>query len=256
MNATLNRLLLWFNQTGSPPNFDRFAARWAPWAYVLAILPMLVGIYGALYSVPADYQQGEHFRILYIHVPAAWMSLFVFVVMAVQAFIALVWRIKACEILAMSCAPIGAAFTVITLATGSIWGKPTWGTWWTWDPRLTSELVLLFLYIGVIGLNSAIEDRRAAARAACFLALIGLVNVPIVHFAVKWWNTLHQGETIRLLGPSKMDASMLWPLWWMLVGTKFWFIGSLLQRARAMNLELESGKDWVRHSVGMGFDET
>jgi heme exporter protein C len=155
----------------------------------------------------------------------------------------------------MSCAPIGAAFTVITLATGSIWGKPTWGTWWTWDPRLTSELVLLFLYIGVIGLNSAIEDRRAAARAACFLALIGLVNVPIVHFAVKWWNTLHQGETIRLLGPSKMDASMMWPLWWMLVGTKFWFVGSLLQRARAMNLELESGKDWVRHSVGMGNDE-
>jgi heme exporter protein C len=247
----VNRLLLWFNQTGSPPNFDRFAARWSPWAYLLGLATMAVGIYGALYVVPADFKQGEHFRILYIHVPAAWMSLFVFIAMASQAFIALVWRIKACEILAMSCAPIGAAFTLITLASGSIWGKPTWGTWWTWDPRLTSELVLLFLYLGVIGLNNAIEDRRAAARAACFLALIGLVNVPIVHFAVTWWNTLHQGQTIRLIGPSKMDPSMVWPLWWMLVGTKAWFVGSLLQRARAMNLEHESGKDWVRHSVGM-----
>lgn len=250
MIAFVNRLILWFNQTGSPAIFDRFAARWAPWAFAFAFVSLAVGIYGAIYSVPADYQQGDNFRILYIHVPAAWMSLFIFVVMAIQAFIALVWRIKACEILAMSCAPIGAAFTLITLVSGSIWGKPTWGTWWTWDPRLTSELVLLFLYIGVIGLFNAIEDRRAAARAACFLALIGLINVPIVHFAVQWWNTLHQGETIRLIGPSKMDPSMMWPLLATFIGTKFWFVGSLLQRARAMNLEQESGKDWVRRNVG------
>jgi heme exporter protein C len=246
----VNRLILWFNQTGSPPNFERFAARWAPWAFGLAFLSLAVGAYGALAVVPADYQQGENFRILYIHVPAAWMSLFIFIAMAVQAVIALVWRIKLCEILAMACAPIGAAFTVITLASGSIWGKPTWGTWWTWDPRLTSELVLLFLYVGVIGLYNAIEDRRAAARAAAFLALVGLVNVPIVHFAVKWWNTLHQGETIRLIGPSKMDPSMMWPLIVMVIGTKLWFIGSLLQRARAMNLEQEAGKDWVRQLAG------
>jgi heme exporter protein C len=246
----VNRLILWFNQTGSPPNFERFAARWAPWAFGLAFLSLAVGTYGALVVVPPDYQQGENFRILYIHVPAAWMSLFIFIAMAVQAVIALVWRIKLCEILAMACAPIGAAFTVITLASGSIWGKPTWGTWWTWDPRLTSELVLLFLYVGVIGLYNAIEDRRAAARAAAFLALVGLVNVPIVHFAVKWWNTLHQGETIRLIGPSKMDPSMMWPLIVMVIGTKLWFIGSLLQRARAMNLEQEAGKDWVRQLAG------
>jgi len=245
----VNRLILWFNQTGSPAIFDRFAARWAPWAFAFAFISLAVGIYGAIYSVPADYQQGDNFRILYIHVPAAWMSLFIFVVMAIQAFIALVWRIKACEILAMSCAPIGAAFTLITLVSGSIWGKPTWGTWWTWDPRLTSELVLLFLYVGVIGLHNAIEDRRAAARAAGFLALIGLINVPIVHFAVQWWNTLHQGETIRLIGPSKMDPSMIWPLLAMAVGSKAWFVGSLLQRARAMNLEQESGKDWVRSNL-------
>jgi heme exporter protein C len=247
--SALSRLVLWFNQTGSPPNFDRFAARWTPWAFAVAMLLMALGTWGGLYAVPADYKQGENFRILYIHVPSAWMSLFVFVVMAVQALIALVWRIKACEILAMACAPVGAAFTLVTLLTGSIWGKPTWGTWWTWDPRLTSELVLLFLYVGVMGLYNAIEDRRAAARAACFLALVGVVNVPIVHYAVQWWNTLHQGETIRLVGPSKLDASMLWPLLAMAAGTKAWFVGSLLQRARALNLEHESSKDWVRASV-------
>ncbi len=246
----MNRLLLWFNQTGSPPNFDRFAARWTPWAFAVAFVTMAVGVYGALYSVPADYQQGESFRILYIHVPCAWMSLFVFVVMAMQSVIALVWRIKICELLAMACAPVGAAFTLITLLTGSIWGKPTWGTWWTWDPRLTSELVLLFLYVGVMGLYAAIEDRRAAARAAAFLALVGVVNVPIVHFAVNWWNTLHQGSTIRLIGPSKMDTSMLWPLLFTVIASKAWFIGSLLQRARAMNLEQESAKDWAREADG------
>ena len=245
----MNRFLLWFHQTGSPPSFDRFAARWTPLAFALAFTALAVGVYGAIYAVPADYQQGENFRILYIHVPSAWMSLFIFVVMAIQSFIALVWRIKVCEILAMACAPVGAAFTLITLVTGAIWGKPTWGTWWTWDPRLTSELVLLFLYVGVIGLNSAIEDRRAAARAAGFLALIGVINVPIVHFAVHWWNTLHQGETIRLVGPSKMDPSMLWPLLATVLGTKAWFIGSLLQRARALNLEQEAGKDWAQQAI-------
>ncbi len=242
----MNPVLLWFHRTGSPPNFDRFAARWAPWSFALALLGFAIGIYGALFAVPADYQQGDNFRILYIHVPSAWMSLFIFVAMAIQSFIALVWRIKTCELLAMACAPIGAAFTLITLVTGSIWGKPTWGTWWTWDPRLTSELVTLFLYVGVIGLYGAIEDRRAAARAAGFLALLGLVNIPIVHFSVQWWNTLHQGSTIRLIGPSKMDASMMWPLIATTLASKAWFVGSLLQRARAMNLEQESGKDWAR----------
>jgi heme exporter protein C len=242
----VNSLLLWFNQTGSPPNFDRFCARWSPWAFALAVAALALGAWGGLYAVPADARQGENFRILYIHVPSAWMSLFIYVAMAIQAAIALVWRIKACEILAMACAPVGAAFTLITLATGSIWGKPTWGSWWEWDPRLTSELVLLFIYFGIMGLYAAIEDRRAAARAAGFLVLVGLVNVPIVHFAVSWWNTLHQGATIRLVGPSTIDPSMLWPLLATTLGSKAWFVGSLLQRARAINLEQEAGKDWVR----------
>jgi len=245
----VNPLLLWFHQTGSPPNFDRFCARWAPVAFAIAMLSLAVGVYGALFVVPADANQHEHFRILYIHVPSAWMSLFIYGAMAIQALIALVWRIKACEILAMASAPIGAAFTAITLATGSIWGRPTWGTWWEWDARMTSELVLLFIYFGVMGLYAAIEDRRAAARAASFLALVGAVNVPIVHFAVNWWNTLHQGATIKLLGPSTIDSSMVWPLVLTVIGTKAWYVGSLLQRSRAMNLEQEAGKDWVRGVV-------
>src|SRR3546814_7999149 len=152
--------------------------------------------------------------------------------MAVNSVIALVWRIKLSELRAMNCAPIGAAFTLITLVTGAVWGKPTWGTWWTWDARLTSELVLFFLYLGVMGLYGAIDDRRNAARAAAFLALIGIVNVPIVHFSVNWWNTLHQGATIRLIGPSTIDASMIAPLLFTTLGTKLWFIGSLLARTR------------------------
>jgi len=179
-------------------------------------------------------------------VPCAWMSLFAYLFMAANAFIALVWRIKLSEVLAMAAAPIGAAFTFVTLVTGSIWGKPMWGTWWTWDARLTSELVLLFLYFGVIGLHAAIEDRRQAARAAGFLALIGIVNLPIVHFSVNWWNTLHQGETVRLLGPSKIDASMIWPLLTMALATHLWFFGSVLARTRIGLLELDGGKDWVR----------
>ncbi len=246
----MNKLLLWFNQTGSPARFDAFARRWSTPSFLLAVIFMAIGVFGALLSVPADYKQGDSFRILYIHVPAAWMSLMIFVIMAVQSAIALIWRIKICELIAMASAPIGAVFTAITLISGAVWGKPTWGTWWTWDPRLTSELVLLFLYLGVIGLYSAIDDRRAASRAAAFLAIIGVVNVPIVHFAVTWWNTLHQGETIRLIGPSKMDSSMVWPLLVLTLATKLWYIGSLLVRARVLNMQQESRKQWVIDRYG------
>ncbi len=248
--SNMNPVARWFHQLGSPPYFDRFAARWAPWAFAAGLLAMGVGLYGALFVVPADYQQGDSFRILYIHVPSAWMSMAMFALMAFYGAIALVWRIKLCEILAMACAPIGAAFTVVTLATGSIWGKPMWGTWWDWDPRLTSQLVLLFLYFGVIGLYAAIEDRRAAARAASLLAIVGVVMLPVIRYSVVWWNSLHQGQTIRVFGESSMDASMLPPLLWMVVGTKFWAIGSLLARARADNLQREAGKDWVRRLAG------
>lgn len=246
----MNPVYRWFHQLGSPPYFDSFARRWAPWCFALGAVFIAWGMWDGLFGVPPDYQQGNSFRILFIHVPAAWMSLFIYGVMSVNAFIALVWRIKLSELLAMNCAPIGAAFTLITLITGSLWGKPTWGTWWTWDARLTSELVLLFLYLGVMGLYGAIDDRRNAARAASFLALVGIVNVPIVHFSVNWWNTLHQGATIKLLGPSTLDASMIAPLVATALGTKLWFIGSLFARTRGALLELESGKEWVRRTLG------
>ena len=241
----MNPVVRWFHQLGSPPTFDRFAARWAPWCYAAAVLLLGWGLWQALFVVPADYQQGDSFRILYIHVPSAWMSMFVFALMAFYSAIALVWRIKLCEILAMACAPTGAAFTLITLATGSIWGKPMWGTWWDWDPRLTTQLVLLFLYLGVTGLYHAIDDRRAAARAAGLLAIVGVDLLPVIRYSVVWWNSLHQGQTIRLLGESSMDSSMILPLWIMVFATKFWFLGSLLARARADNLRREPGKDWV-----------
>ena len=246
----MNPVLLWFHQLGSPPTFDRFAARWAPWCHGIALLLLAWGTWLALFGVPADYQQGDSFRILFIHVPAAWMSMFVFGLMAVYAAIAMVWHIKLCEILAMACAPIGAAFTVITLATGSIWGKPMWGTWWDWDPRLTTELVLLFLYLGVMGLYQAIDDRRAAARAAGLLAIVGVALLPVIRYSVVWWNSLHQGQTIRMFGESSIDASMVAPLWIIVLATKFWFAGSLLLRARADNLRRETGKDWVRRLAG------
>jgi len=242
----MNPLVLWFHKLGSPPYFYRLAGRFLPWLYAIALVTGAVGLYGGLFIAPADYQQGDSFRMIYVHVPCAWMSLFVYAFMAANAFVALVWRIKLSETLAMASAPIGAAFTFITLVTGSLWGKPMWGTWWTWDARLTSELVLLFLYLGVIGLYNAIEDTRQAARAAAFLALIGIVNLPIVHYSVVWWNTLHQGTTVSLMGQSKISAGMLWPLLTMAISTHVYFFASLLARSRAALLSLESGKEWVR----------
>ncbi|MCW6027314.1 heme ABC transporter permease CcmC [Stenotrophomonas sp. SRS1] len=245
----MHPIVRWFHQLGSPPTFDRFAARWSRVFYLAAVPVLLVGIWQALAVVPADSKQLDSFRILYIHVPSAWMSLFVFALMALYAAIALIWRIKTCEILAMACAPLGAGFTLITLLTGSIWGKPTWGTWWDWDPRMTTELILLLLYLGVIGLYYAIEDRRSAARAAGLLAIVGVSLLPVIRYSVEWWGSLHQGQTIRLFGESTLDASMALPLWLMVIGTKLWFAGSLLAKARADNLLREAGKAWVTAGI-------
>lgn len=246
----MNRIWLWFNQTGSPPRFHAFATRWLPWMWIPAIALTAIGLYLALFVSPVDRLQGESTRILHIHVPAAWMSLMVWAVMAIQAAIALVWRIKLCEVLAMACAPIGAGFTVITLVTGAVWGIPTWGTWWTWDPRLTSQLLLLFMYLGVMALHASIEDRRNGARAAGFLAIVGVALLPVIRYSVDWWNSLHQGATIRLVSAeSDLDPSMLPPLLVMVIATKFWFVASLLQRARNEMLDREAGKDWAREAA-------
>lgn len=245
----MNPVWRWFHQLGSPPYFYRFATRWMPWFGISSVLLTVIGMYLGFVKAPADYLQGDSFRIMYIHVPAAWMSMFIYGVMALNGAIALIWRIKLSELLFLSCAPIGAMFTAVTLITGMFWGKPTWGAYWVWDARLTSELVLLFLYFGVIGLASAYDDVRQGARAAAVLALVGVVNVPIIHFSVKWWNTLHQGETVRIMGKSSIDASMLWPLLIMALATKLYFVFALLLRTRSALVEQERGKQWVKEAL-------
>lgn len=246
----MNRFLVWLNSFGSPEKFHRVALRFEPWLLGLALVTGAVGLYLGLVKAPADYLQGESARIMYIHIPAAWMSLFIYAFMAFAGFCALVWRFKVAERMAMAAAPIGAGFTAVTLITGSLWGRPTWGTYWVWDARLTSELVLLFLFFGVIGLYNAIEDQRKGARAASLLALIGLVNLPIIHFSVNWWNTLHQGNSINLFaGKSTIHPSMLWPLILMAFSTKFWFGASLLARTRVALIEFESGKEWAQSAL-------
>jgi len=246
----MNALTLWFHRLGSPPTFYAFADRWRPWLLWSGLLLALIAAVWGLAFTPADFLQGESYRIIYIHVPAAWMGQFVFVLMAVSGFVALVWRIKVAEIMAIAAAPTGAAFTAIALATGSLWGRPTWGTYWEWDARLTSTLILLFLYFGVIGLYRAIEDHRKAARAAALLSIIGLVNIPIIQYSVYWWNTLHQPSSIQVLeARSSIDPSMLWPLLIMALATKLYFGWAALTRAQTLLLEQESGKDWVRAIV-------
>ncbi len=244
----MNIFLLWFHKMGSPPTFYKVAKILKPWFLIGAILTGAIALYLGVISGPADYLQGESVRIMYIHVPSAWMSMFIYVAMAISGIVALVWRIKIAEIAAMCMAPIGAMFTAVTLITGALWGRPTWGTYWVWDARLTSELLLLFLYFGVIGLYRAIEDPRTASRTASLLAIVGLINIPIVHFSVKWWNTLHQGESIKFIGKSSMDPSMLWPLLIMAIATKLYFAWSLLNRMQTNLIELEGNKDWVRNA--------
>jgi len=245
-----NALVMFIHKMGSPPWFFAFAGKLIPWFWVLFAGLSAWGLYLGLFKAPPDYLQGESFRIMYIHVPAAWMSMLIYASMAIMGFIALVWRVRMLEILAMSSAPVGAAFTLAALITGALWGRPTWGAYWVWDARLTSELVLLFLYLGVMGLFSAFDEPRKAARAACLLALVGLVNLPIIHFSVKWWNTLHQDSSVGITG-SNIHISMLWPLLIMAVATKFFYAANVLTRARVMLLQQDLRKGWTRDAVNL-----
>ena len=230
----------------SPPHFYRLAGTLAPWLGWICLGLMAGGLYGGLVVAPPDYQQGESYRIIFVHVPSAWMSMFIYVVMAGASAVALIWRIKLAEIVAIESAPIGASFTFLALVTGSLWGKPMWGTYWVWDARLTSELILLFLYFGVMGLHAAIEDQRTAARAAGLFAIVGVVNIPIIHFSVEWWHTLHQGPTLTKLSAPSIHVSMLVPLLLTAVSFKLYYATVLLQRARTRVLERERNAGWVR----------
>lgn len=230
----------------APPRFYRFAGAAAPWLGLTCGVLLAAGLVGGLLLAPADYQQGESYRIIFVHVPAAWLSLLAYVFLAASAGVALVWRVKVAEALARAAAPAGASFTFLALATGSLWGRPMWGTWWVWDARLTSELLLLFLYLGYMALDQAIEDRRQAARAAGILALVGVVNVPIIHYSVEWWNTLHQGPTVTRLDAPAIHYSMLIPLLLMAAGFLAHFATTVLLRARCEVLERERGSAWAQ----------
>ena len=242
----MNRFMLFIHKTGSPPWFYNFSGKLLPWTWGVFLVLLVAGLYLGLVKAPPDYLQGEGARIMYIHVPSAYMSMMICALMAVMGVIGLVWHVCMAEIMMISSAPIGAIFTAIALATGSLWGRPTWGTYWVWDARLTSELVLLFLYLGVIGLYAAYDEPRKAARAAALLALVGVVNLPIIHYSVTWWNTLHQPPSLTSEG-SAIHPSMLVPLLIMVVAWKFFYISNLLVRTRLRLIEQDQRKRWVHH---------
>jgi heme exporter protein C len=229
----------------SPPTFYRLAGTLAPLFFAAALAAGLAGLYMGFVVAPTDAQQGEVYRVIFIHVPAAWMSMFIYFVMACYGAMSLTFNTRLAAMMARALAPTGAMFTFVALWTGSFWGRPTWGTYWVWDARLTSELVLLFLYLGFIALANAFEDPRRGDRAAALLAIIGVVNLPIIYFSVQWWNTLHQGSSVSLKGTS-MHVAMLWSM--LLMAVSFWMyaIGASLVRVRTIILERERRAQWVR----------
>jgi heme exporter protein C len=229
----------------APQQFYPLAGRLLPWLWALAALLAVAGLAVGLLIAPSDFQQGDSYRIIYIHVPAAWMSMLIYVVMAFWAGLGLVLNTRLSSMMASALAPTGAWMTFIALWTGALWGKPTWGTWWVWDARLTSELLLLFLYLGFMALQAAADDPRRADRAGAVVALIGVVNVPIIYFSVKWWNTLHQGSTINLTRAPSMASIMLTGMLLMVAAFWVYAIAAALQRVRTIILEREKDADWV-----------
>ena len=222
-----------FHRLANPSRFLRLSAALLPWCTGAAVLLIGAGLYTGFFTSPADYQQGETVRIMYVHVPSAWMSLFVYAVMAVASAAGLIWKHPLAHVIALAAAPIGACFTFICLATGSLWGKPMWGTWWVWDARLTSVLILFFLYLGFIALANAFDNPSRGDRAAAILGLVGAVNVPIIKFSVDWWNTLHQPASVTKMGLPSIHTSMLIPLLLMAVGFMFLFASILFVRVRS-----------------------
>ena len=229
----------------SPPTFYRLAGSLAPWFFALAALLAIAGLYVGFLVAPTDAQQGEVYRVIFIHVPAAWMSMFLYFVMACYAATSLTFNTRLAAMMARAVAPTGAMFTFLALWTGAFWGRPTWGTYWAWDARMVSELVLLFLYVGFIALANAFEDSRRGDRAASLLALVGLVNLPIIYFSVQWWNTLHQGSSVKFTG-STMHVAMLQAMLLMTFACWMYAIGATLTRVRSVILERERRTRWVR----------
>ncbi len=239
----------WLDPYAKPQRLYAVCGSWQRVLMPLAWLSLLVGVIWGLGFTPADYQQGDSYRIIHIHVPAAIWSMGAYSSMAIAAFIALVWQIKVAQWAIGAIAPIGACFTLIALFTGSFWGKPMWGTWWEWDARLTSELILLFLYVGVIALQNAFADRETGDKAASLLAIVGVVNLPIIHFSVEWWNTLHQGASITKFAKPSIDPSMLWPLLICILAFALLLGALTCLRLRTAILQHEQHRAWVREMV-------
>jgi heme exporter protein C len=229
----------------APSRFYGLAGALTPWCWAVAIVLTLWGLYIGFFIAPTDATQGDAYRIIFIHVPAAWMSMLLYLVMAFWAGIGWAFKARLASMVARAIAPTGAMFTFLALWTGALWGKPTWGTWWVWDARLTSELILLFLYLGYIALVEAIDDTRRADNAGALVALIGAINVPIIYFSVVWWNTLHQGATISATAAPKMAATMLTAMLLMTVAFWAYAFAVVFTRTRAIILERERHADWV-----------
>ena len=243
------RIWGWIQRFSSPKHFYSISGKMIPWFAIPAVVLGVYALYMGLFVAPTDYQQGESYRIIFIHVPAAWMSMFIYIVMAVSAAIGLIWQIKLADMVAAASAPIGAWFAFLALVTGSLWGKPMWGAYWVWDARLTSELILLFLYFGYMALQSSIEDQRTADKASGLLAIVGVVNIPIIHYSVEWWNTLHQGATVAKFDKPSMHIDMLIPLLVMAVAAKLFYAAIVLMRARNEVLYRERNRQWVKELV-------
>jgi len=236
----------WFYQLASPRWCYQITGRLMPGFIIAAIMLILAGVVWGLAFAPADYQQGNSFRIIYLHVPSAFLAQSIYMTMAIAGAIGLIWKMKVADMVAKSCAPIGASMAILALVTGAIWGKPTWGAWWVWDARLTSMLILLFLYFGVMALNSAIENESTAAQATAVLAIVGLVNIPIIKYSVDWWNTLHQPATFRLTEKPAMPVEMWLPLLIMVLGFYCFFAVALMLRLRNEIIQRERRAGWVR----------
>jgi len=245
------KLPRWFHRFGSPPWVYRLADRLAPWLGGVGVLLLVIGGYLGLVVAPPDYLQGEVYRIIYIHPQSAYIGMMAYTVMAISAGVGFIWRIKLAHAVAVAAAPIGASFTFCALVTGAIWGRPTWGTYWDWgDPRLMFELLLLFLFLGYLALRAAFDDRDKADRVSAVLAVVGIVNVPIIHYSVLWWNTLHQGPTISRLDSPAMDTSMLIPFLTMVASFTALFYWLLLRRLQAEIVDRERGTRWLRELTG------
>lgn len=233
------------NQWTSPPGFYRLSGRVLPWLWLFTVAVFAAGLAGGLIPAPPDHGQGMAYRIIYIHLPAVWMAVFAYMVMAGSALIHLVRRVTLADIWAEASAPVGASFAVLALATGSLWGKPMWGAWWVWDAHLTSVLILFFLFLGYMALRSAMDERRLAARASAVLVLVGVVHVPLIHFSATWWSTLHQGSTVSPLDAPTIHPGMLIPLLIMALAFLLYYLLFCLMRARCAILERECRSHWV-----------